>query len=284
MPYRQERTNMRFPDAKGHHINLLALGSLMLASALGAQTPAPAPAPPTGRCTPPQREELIRIPELQAKDGKLRGTIIASAEQECIGSRVPPTAPSAGATMQWSAQWMRTMRGVDTVPPNPITPPNTYGNPLPGPTLRARVGDLIELTLLNQLDVGVFPASQIDQGDKGPQGGCDQTSLYPGSGANADTFPDCFHGSSTVNMHFHGTHTNPNSTGDNVFIEIRPSPRTKDQANKPIVTAASANGWVDKFFRRCEVELPSTAVLREWPFAWTAFPQANSDDPDELMR
>jgi FtsP/CotA-like multicopper oxidase with cupredoxin domain len=275
---------MRFPDAKGRHIHLLALVSLVLASALWAQTPAPAPAPPTGRCTPPQTEELIRIPELQAKDGKLRGTIIASAEQECVGSRVPPTAPSAGATLQWSAQWMRTMRGVDTVPPNPITPPNTYGNPLPGPTLRARVGDLIELTLLNQIDVGVFPASQIDQGDKGPQGGCDQTTLYPGSGANADTFPDCFHGSSTVNVHFHGTHTNPNSTGDNVFIEIRPSPRTKDQANKPIVTAASVKAPFDEFFRRCEAELPSSDQLRQWPFTWSAFPTAYTAMQERLLK
>ena len=32
-----------------------------------------------------------------------------------------------------------------------------------------------------------------------------------------DAFPDCFHGSSSGNLHFHGSHTNTDGTGDNVF-------------------------------------------------------------------
>ncbi len=276
---------MRTADTKAFHAALPALVSVLFAYAIGAQSTPPAPAP-SGLVTCPtlQPAELIRIPEIQAKDGKLRGTMVVSAEQECVGFRVPAAAPAAGNTISWSPQWMRTMRGIDTVPPTPATPPNTYGNPLPGPTLRARVGDLVELTLLSQIDTGVFAASQIDQGEKGPQGGCDQTTLYPGSGANADAYPDCFHGSSTANIHFHGTHTNPNTTGDNVFIEIRPSPRTKDQANNPTVTAATAKGWFDEFFRRCEVELPSTDVLRQWPFTWSAFPKTYTDDQETLLK
>ena len=93
------------------------------------------------------------------------------------------------------------------------------------------------MTLLNLIDANKFPYS-VDRGDTDP-GGCDQTTLYPVGGPVNDTYPDCFHGSSTVNMHFHGTHTNPNTTGDNVFLEIRPSLRTKNQANAPLVTAAS---------------------------------------------
>ena len=62
-----------------------------------------------------------------------------------------------------------------------------------------------------------------------PSAGCDVVNPGdPAAGyplAGGDAFPDCFHGSSTGNIHFHGTHTNPNSTGDNVFIEVRPSNR-----------------------------------------------------------
>ena len=91
-------------------------------------------------------------------------------------------------------------------------------DPVPGPTLRAKLGDLVQLTFLNQIDPGDYGDS-IDRGERGQ--GCDESSKpYPG----LDTFPDCFHGSSTGNIHFHGTHTNPNGTGDNVFLEIRPSP------------------------------------------------------------
>jgi FtsP/CotA-like multicopper oxidase with cupredoxin domain len=277
---------MRIADEKSPHAILLTLATALLTSALGAQTPAPASAPaPSGLVTCPKLEpaELIRIPEIQSKDGKLRGTMVVSAEQECVGFRFPAAAPAAGNTIQWSPQWMRTMRGIDTVPATPTTPPNTYGNPLPGPTLRARVGDLVELTLLNQVDTGVFPFS-IDRGDLAPQGGCDQTTLYPGTGTNADAYPDCFHGSSTANIHFHGTHTNPNTTGDNVFIEIRPSPRTKDQANKATVTGATAKGWFDEFFTRCEAELPSSDVLRQWPFTWSAFPKTYTDAQETLLK
>src|SRR5713226_2723012 len=162
---------MRSANTKALPAILPALVSVLFAYAIGAQTPAPAPAPapPSGLVTCPtlQPAELIRIPEIQAKDGKLRGTMVVAAEQECVGFRYPAAAPAAGNTIKWSRQWMRTMRGIDTVPPTPTTPPNTYGNPLPGPTLRARVGDLVELTLLNHVDPGVFPFS-IDQGDKAP--------------------------------------------------------------------------------------------------------------------
>jgi FtsP/CotA-like multicopper oxidase with cupredoxin domain len=209
--------------------------------------------------------------------------MIVSAEQDCIGFRVPPSKPAPGYTIQWSPQWVRTMRGVDTVPPTPVTPPNQYGQPLPGPTLRARVGDLVQLTLLNQIDTGVFPYS-IDRGEMSPQGGCDQTTLYPGTGPGADTYPDCFHGSSTANIHFHGTHTNPNTTGDNVFLEIRPSLRTKDQANKPIVTAASVKPAFDEFFKRCEAELPATNPLRQWPFTWNDLPKSYTMSQEKLLK
>ena len=239
-----------------------AIALTLLALPLGAQTV---------QCPTPGPEPLVRVPEIQAKDHKLRGTIVVSAEQECIGFRVPGSAPQQNMTIQYQPQWVRTMRGVDTNPVTPTTPANQYGQPLPGPTLRARVGDLVELTVLNEIDTGVFPYS-IDQAEKNGAG-CDQTSVYPQiTPTFTDTYPDCFHGSSTGNMHFHGTHTNPNSTGDNVFLEIRPSPRTKDQANKPIIRGPMVKPMFDEFFKRCEAELPSTNPMRQWPFTWGDLP------------
>ena len=43
--------------------------------------------------------------------------------------------------------------------------------------------------------------------------------LYPGP----DQFPNCFHGSSTANLHFHGTHTSPDGLADNVLVQVMPN-------------------------------------------------------------
>jgi FtsP/CotA-like multicopper oxidase with cupredoxin domain len=99
--------------------------------------------------------------------------------------------------------------------------PQQKGLPAPGPTIRARVGDTVEITLLNQVDVNSF-ARSIDAGAARPldQGnGCDQVTstgpggvsvnTYPGDPA-FDNMPNCFHGSSTANLHYHGTHISPN--------------------------------------------------------------------------
>jgi FtsP/CotA-like multicopper oxidase with cupredoxin domain len=153
---------------------------------------------------------------------------------------------------------------------------------MPGPTLRVRVGDLVELTLLNLIDANKFPYS-VDRGDKDP-GGCDQTTLYPKAGPVNDTYPDCFHGSSTVNMHFHGTHTNPNTTGDNVFLEIRPSLRTKNQANAPLVTAASVKKPFKEFFEHCEAELSTGNVVKQWPRTWKNFPDEYTNEQKRLLK
>src|SRR3954463_2921171 len=233
----------------------------------------------TVQCPKLEPEPLVRIPEIQAKDHKLAGAVLVSAEQECIGFRVPASAPQKNMTTQWQPQWVRTMRGGDTVPAAPHTPANQYGQPLPGPTFRARVGDLVELTLLNEIDTGVFPYS-IDQAEKSEGGGCDQTSTYPKiTPTFTDTFPDCFHGSSTANIHFHGTHTNPNSTGDNVFLEVRPLPR--DNQGNPTVTRAEATAGFAEFFRRCTEELQNP--LHSWPATWDDVPKVWTDKQKELL-
>src|SRR6185436_19771898 len=229
---------------------LLCFAALAVAHGLAAQ-PVTCPAPSTDWVRVP---ELVRTDTTDGSPSKLKGTIIISAEQQCIASRVPPSHQTPASKASWAPQFVRVIKGVDAVPAAPVVPPNTYPYPLSGPTLRARVGDLVELTLLNYIDPGKFPYS-IDQGEKDPPG-CDQTSTYPNFPGvppqYVDTFPDCFHGSSTVNIHFHGTHVNPNSTGDNVFLELRPSPRTKDAANAPTITQATVKDDFETFFGDCE--------------------------------
>lgn len=114
------------------------------------------------------------------------------------------------------------------------------GFPAPGPTIRARVGDMVQITLMNQVDANAF-ARSIDAGvalplDKG--NGCDSVSSTGPGGVSVNTYPgqppfdempNCFHGSSTANLHYHGTHISPNVLEDNIFLQLRPSPRSNGQ-------------------------------------------------------
>ncbi len=104
-------------------------------------------------------------------------------------------------------------------PKNLVTNPKVYG---PGPTLRAEVGDTLQIALLNHISPAQFPETQ--------EGACDVThaptcEIYPGnptSPAQRDEPPDCFRGSNHTNLHFHGTHVSPNAFSDNVLISIAP--------------------------------------------------------------
>ncbi|MEA2873272.1 MAG: hypothetical protein QOH67_3248, partial [Hyphomicrobiales bacterium] len=231
---------------------------------------------------PAPGQPLIRIPELVSQGGKLRGTLMLNngAQRLYLGATDPT---------QCLPQDVRQFRGVNAVlpayggaippdfpgyvPPTPA-PPAGILDPVPGPTLRARVGDIVQLTFLNQIGTGPYWDS-IDRGEKGQ--GCDEsTGGYPG----LDKFPDCFHGSSTGNIHFHGTHTNPNTTGDNVFIEVRPSVR---QNGQPIVTEASVKPAFDRFFADCENQL-NKSVLSQWPYTWNDLPAAWVNSQIELLK
>ena len=236
----------------------------------------------------PEQQDLVKIPELISKDGRLRGTLLLSDQQERLTFRQPPAKKPGepGAKIQCAPQYVRVLRGVDAVPPPPAKA-GDYPDPLPGPTLRVRVGDLIELTFLNQINPADF-GNSIDRGDAATGTGCDESSNgYPGKipppgnvPPGGDTFPNCFHGSSTANVHFHGTHTNPSSTGDNVFIEVRPSLRVD---GKPIVTEASVRESFDEFFCRCEAKLKFNP-LRQWPYTWSDLPPSYTAMQKELLK
>ena len=223
----------------------------------------------------PEQQDVPTIPELISQGGKLHATIVLSDEQQRLTFRQPPsTKPSDSAPVQCAPQYVRVFKGIDAVPP---LPPKTgdYPDPMPGPTLRARVGDLVQLTFVNQINPADFGDS-IDRGDRDTGTGCDETSVYPGK----DTYPDCFHGSSTANIHFHGTHTNPNSTGDNVFLEIRPSLRVD---GKPVVTPESVKASFDQFFAQCSEKLKND-VLSQWPTIWSDLPSTYTTEQKKLLQ
>lgn len=263
----------------GHKLSifLAAIVTVVLqASAIYGQAPVnPCPT----QLTPGQN--LFKVPEIVSSGGKLRGTLLLSDQQQWMPSRVPASAPSDQSRSQCVPQYVRMFRESGAVASTASSPggvPGTYALPRPGPTLRARVGDLVQLTFVNQINASNFGAS-MDRGETGKGGGCDEsTAGYPGN--PGDKYPDCFHGSSTGNIHFHGTHTNPNTTADNVFIEIRPSLRVN---NKPIVTPDSVAKSFNDFFTKCEAEL-ATNPLKEWPRKWTDLPKVWRDQQLALLK
>jgi len=164
---------------------------------------------------------LVPIPEIKHSNGTLQAVIISADQSRNLWpiSGAPPCNPTTmryywgypqSQGSAWWANWLKT---------------NSIGaqEPIPGPTLRARVGDQIQILFLNQINPLDFSNSQdLAQCDISSNG-------YPGS----DTFPDCIHSSTTTNIHFHGTHTTPSTTGDNVLLQILANPNGKTPATPP---------------------------------------------------
>src|SRR5262249_62165931 len=125
------------------------------------------------------------------------------------------------------------------------------------------VGDLVQLTLVNEVNPNNFdPNIDFECTEVGRAG-----EQYPKQ--FNDTFPNCLHASSTANIHFHGTHTNPNSTGDNVYLQVRPLPR--DNQGNPTTKRAEATVGLGEFFNRCTEELQN--ALKSWPVTWDDLPK-----------
>jgi len=129
---------------------------------------------------------------------------------------------------------MRQFRGWDAAGTMPAIDPNVS----PGPTLRARLGGQVQISFLNKIDDSLFPYSFVTDSQPGVSDfGCDKSGTrdpktgiilpYPGN----DKFPNCFHGSSTANLHFHGTHTSPDGLSDNVLVQVMPQLIQQDWTN-----------------------------------------------------
>jgi FtsP/CotA-like multicopper oxidase with cupredoxin domain len=195
--------------------------------------------------------ELPSVPEISSGDtGVLSGTLYTVSEQV----RMPAGAPGSTPVLCYP-QWVRAYR--KDAPANWNPPSSTISDPMPGPTLRAKVGDMVNLTFINAIDANKFPSS--DQG-------CDATNVYPGK--TGDKYPDCFADSVFTNVHYHGTHTSPNTTADNVFLTIRPSPRDPRNDNVPRITATDVQKNFGAFFTKCNAELKDATGPKMWPRNW----------------
>jgi FtsP/CotA-like multicopper oxidase with cupredoxin domain len=193
-------------------------------------------------CTPGR--DLLTMPEIKSSGGRLKGVIMLADEQRSLAGAATGT-PCA-------KQHLRYFKGFSTQ--EPVKPWPSTGDILPGPTLRARVGDLVMLTFLNQINTSNFPSS-LDQGEQGKTDGCDSafaTRKQGGTGQiypRTDKDPNCLHGSSTANIHFHGTHTTPSTTGDNVLLFVRPALRQNGQL---LPEESFVNEQFAKIFEQCE--------------------------------
>jgi FtsP/CotA-like multicopper oxidase with cupredoxin domain len=167
--------------------------------------------------------ELIKLGEVRSgQDNKLRAYMLTRSKVWNIGDE--------GAGQKPAKRALRYFEATDASG-KPIWPPADCPRPVPGPTLRAKVGDRVEITFLNHIDVMDFGKTGIDRGEQFPPGdsrGCDilfsdqnREVIYPGK--TGDSPPNCFHGSSTTNIHFHGTHVTPDGLGDNVLLQLRPN-------------------------------------------------------------
>jgi FtsP/CotA-like multicopper oxidase with cupredoxin domain len=189
-------------------------------------------------------QALLTVPEIKSENGRLKALLV-------LGDNDKRVMWDSGSTPRCATQFMRFFHGRSLLKSGPEDPLFSKSDPIPGPTLRARVGDLIEVQFENLIDTQHF-INSLDRGD----GGCDIT--FAGSGKksanlNTDKMPNCLHGSSTANVHFHGTHTTPSTTGDNVLLFIRPAvaplPPDGQKAIDAFFTACEKNGspsyWTD---------------------------------------
>ncbi len=189
-------------------------------------------------CAAQLNQELVNPGELTSSGGFLQGLIDVAVENRSVTYMVPGpkvSCPTPNTPVQNSnyvcgyhkLRAYRGYRGFSLDPKNSVTP---VGVAYPGPTLRASVGDTIDLIMLNRIDPSQFNySSQISM----KPGACDtSTSVVPGGSAypGNDQFPNCFHVSNTTNIHYHGTHTEPGGFGDNVLLGILPDAKINTAA------------------------------------------------------
>jgi FtsP/CotA-like multicopper oxidase with cupredoxin domain len=229
--------------------------------------------PAANTCLPGR--DLLTIPEIRSENGRLRAEIaITSGKRTLWGS--------AGDT-RCVPQDLRYFTGRNLLKPEPENPMYASGEPIPGPTLRARVGDLIEIKFLNKVDTQAF-ANSLDQEStsQGNTTGCDEVRsgrgamIYPNPGAGGDRMPNCLHGSSTSNIHFHGTHTTPDTTGDNVMLFVRPALRSG--SNRRAIAPNPV--FVDKQF----AQIWSACEKNGTPTRWEQLPQAWRAEQERLLK
>ena len=193
----------------------VALAEFLPPGLLKAAGPSQAPCPPITDLT-----ELTRVVEITRNGNNLQAVIrVVDGERT-----VPTSTKTAVKTRLRYYVGHNPGNSNQSWPPKDQPAPAPPGPPAPGPTLRCSIGDNVQITFLNQVNVANFPDS-LANGEYGKAEGCDELRVpgnknyYPAT----DKFPNCLHASSAANIHFHGTHVTPSTTGDNVLVNIWPS-------------------------------------------------------------
>src|SRR5689334_8850946 len=167
--------------------SLAAASGLSLA---GLLPPGIAPALAQDACPP---DTFPKIQEITSgSDGKLKAVLTIKNTQKQLpgytGSQLPVMRYFEGRNQSGGPVWPAE---------------NQLKACLPGPTLRAKVGEKVEITFLNHTTPGAFSQSgiSIDNADQGKGTGCDMytnaavsppdTKWYPET--RGDVFPNCFH-------------------------------------------------------------------------------------------
>jgi FtsP/CotA-like multicopper oxidase with cupredoxin domain len=244
----------------------VAIGSMIPAFGRGSwfiQDPA--------RCNPAAPgqtlQSIMEIKSAGAGPAKTLKAVIKVLDEEKVYLGQPGAGQSAPSC---NSGQMRYFSGYDASAPPLGRPvwPRVHGVPGPGPTLRAAVGDTVQITLLNHVNVKNFPNS-LDSAEHGVA--CD-TNKNPDTGQNTypgnplfENPPNCFHGSSSTNLHFHGTHVSPSGISDNVLLTIRPSPRGRD--GLPVVNEATVAPIFKGIFDSCMHGM-QPLLWTDWPPAW----------------
>jgi FtsP/CotA-like multicopper oxidase with cupredoxin domain len=243
---------------------VLGIAAALTAPGSAQQTPAAIVTPPPA-CRP--ATALPAVPEIRSQNGKLKAQLTVTDGMRTIWD---------GANSRCTSQYLRYFAGHSLWTSASDDPAFAAGDPLPGPTFRSRVGDLVEIEFLNHINNQHFPIS-FDRGDQmsmamhehDPLAGCDITlagaaSKRSSKNLNADKFPNCIHGSNTTNVHFHGTHTTPSTTGDNVLLFVRPAIRTNGAF---LPSDGVVRQSFNEFFSQCERKgYPS--LWGQMPLSW----------------
>lgn len=173
-------------------------------------------------------EKLNTLGEIKSEGGYLRGVVDLTVLKRAVTYY---QGNGGYVCFRPSLRSYQAYRGWNVDPANRVLDPAIAQ---PGPTLRVKVGDKVELVFLNRINRDDFNLTALTSGKggttdvKSAPNKCDTAfnssggQAYPGD--DAARFPNCFHASNTSNLHFHGTHTTPGSFGDNVLIGVIPDP------------------------------------------------------------
>jgi len=192
---------------------------------------------------PPAGPAFAPVVEMTSRDGRLRGVLSVLDAR-----RIVPGSPKQ--------LMLRFYAGY--IPDNLATPvwPNTP-NAGPGPTLRCEVGDSVEILFLNRVDLTNFLGTGLYSAEGDNTGLCDEVNAGRWYPAN-DKYPNCFHASSAANVHFHGTHITPSTTGDNVLVNVWPDPKMRD------ADARRFQSWFKPIFDKGEAVADWNGLPKLW--------------------